>query len=68
MAKILEIWVGDHTVQTALSVLHQEHVRLTEALDADDRKAREHARQVELAWKRLSEARRTASIHIAGWS
>lgn len=68
MAKILEIWVGDNTIQTALTVLHQEHARLTESLDGSDRKARDHARQIELAWKRLSEARRTASIHIAGWS
>lgn len=68
MGKVLEMWVDDQTLTTALSVLHAENDRLSRTLDVTDGKAREHARQVDLAWKRLYEARRTASIHIAGWS
>lgn len=68
MGRVLEMWVDDRTLATALDVLTNEHDRLSRTLDVTDGKAREHARQVELAWKRLYEARRTASIHIAGWS
>lgn len=62
------MWVDDRTLATALAVLTSERERLSRTLDVTDGKARDHARQVELAWKRLYEARRTASIHIAGWS
>lgn len=68
MGRVLEMWVDDRTLATALSVLQTEHDRLSRTADVTDRKAREHAHQVDLARKRLREARRTASIHIAGWS
>lgn len=63
MPRIIELWVGDKTVQQAIKALEAERERLREG-DAPTRRTRD----VELALDRLREARRSATIRIAGWS